>query len=55
MSSIFCQHGEFTHPWDCYVCEELANAAAGDILNDPRCLVPDEATPSLAEIFGWVE
>lgn len=20
MSSIYCQHGEYTHPWDCVIC-----------------------------------
>lgn len=53
MSTIFCKHGEYTHPWDCYICEDLANAEAGDILNNPRDLEPDEPIPTLTEIFRW--
>ena len=52
MSSIYCQHGEFTHPWDCFICEDLANIACGDIIND-RAGVPEERIPTLEEVLGW--
>ena len=44
MSSIFCSHGEYLHPWDCDICEGALDASVGDIVIDP---------PTLLEVLGW--
>ena len=53
MSSIFCSHGEYLHPWDCDICEAAFDASVGDIVNDPRFPIPEAEVPSLLQIFRW--
>ena len=48
MSSIFCGHGEFLHPWDCATCSPVTREVRWW---EPLPEVEGSAT--LEALFGW--